>query len=394
MELLARGWTVGAARREVGVSRTCGANWSRGFKVYRRGEVVRIVKPLDRLAVKKICPRYLSQEERIEIAELRHTGLSIRQVAERIGRAPSTVSRELRRLPAAAGRYRPFEAHRHAIGRRARHHRRRIDTHPELLEVVGEILAQRWSPQQIARYLRRMFPDRSSMQLCHESIYQALYQPGSALVRPATVPSPRPSPLRTGRDHRKAHQRIDRRRPRFEQPMLSVHQRPFPPDDRSEAGHWEGDLIVGSQQGSVIGTLIERQTRMIRLLHLPSRDADALRRAISDRMGDLPPSLLRSITWDQGIEMARHVSITAELGPQIYFCDPHSPWQRGSNENANGLLRQYFPKGTNLAIWSQEHLRAVEHEINGRPRLVIDNRSPAELFATLLASFDRPLLRR
>uniref|UniRef100_UPI0038B2730E IS30 family transposase n=1 Tax=Nakamurella panacisegetis TaxID=1090615 RepID=UPI0038B2730E len=353
------------------------------FKVYRRGEVVRIVKPLDRLAVKTISPRYRSQDERIEIAELRQTGLSIRRVAQRIGRAPSTVSRELRRLPAAAGHYRPFEAHRDAIGSRARTHGRRIDIHPELREEVGARLAQRWSPPQIARHLRVKFPDRASMRRCHESIYQALYQPGSALVRPAAVPSPRPSPLRTGRDHRKAHQRIDRRRPRFQQPMLSVHQRPFPPHDRSEAGHWEGELIVGSQQGSVIGTLIERQTRLIRLLHLPSRDADALRRAISDRMADLPASLLRSITWGhQGIEMARHVSITAELGAQIYFCDPHSPWQRGSNENANGLLRQHSPKGTNLAIWSREHLQAVEDEINGRPRLVFDNRRPADLFAT------------
>lgn len=132
------------------------------------------------------------------------------------------------------------------------------DTHPELREVVGELLARRWSPQQIARHLRRKFPHQASVRLCHESIYQALYKAGSTLVRPATVPSPRPSLLRTGRDHREAHQRIDRRRPRFEQLMLSVHQRPFPPDDRSETGYWEGDRIVGSQQGSVIGTLIER----------------------------------------------------------------------------------------------------------------------------------------
>jgi hypothetical protein len=133
--------------------------------------------------------------------------------------------------------------------------------------------------------------------------------------------------------------------------MLSVHQRPFPPDDRTEAGHWEADLIVGSQQGSVIGTLIERQTRLIRLLHLPSRDADALRRAISHRMADLPASLIRSITWDQGIEMARHVSVTAEMGAQVYFCDPHSPWQRGSNENANGLLDQ----STAAAVLPERH---------------------------------------
>jgi IS30 family transposase len=175
--------------------------------------------------------------------------------------------------------------------------------------------------------------------------------------------------------------------------MLSVHQRPFSPHDRTQAGHWEGDLIVGKNQGSVIGTLVERRTRMIRLLHLPARDADALRAAITARMGDLPAGLIRSITWDQGIEMARHIAITADLGAPIYFCDSHSPWQRGSNENSNGLLRQYFPKGTNLNVFCPEHLRAVENEINNRPRLILEDRTPAELFTALLASPDQPLRR-
>ena len=394
MELLGRGWTVAAARRETGVSRTCGANWSRGYKVYRRGEMVGFVERLDRLAVKAISARYLSQDERITIADLRQAGMSIRAIAMQMGRAPSTVSRELRRLPPDGGRYRPFQAHRHATNRRARQRRRRLEVNAPLRSLVGELLAQRWSPQQIARHLRRKFPDDRSMRLCHESIYQAVYQPGSTLVRASRVPSPRLSPLRTGRDHRRAHQRIDRRRPRYQEPMLSVHERPFGPDDRSEAGHWEGDLIVGSQQGSVIGTLVEQQTRTIRLLHMPSRDSDALHRALTHRMADLPPTLLRSITWDQGTEMARHLTITASLGAQVYFCDAHSPWQRGSNENANGLLRQYFPKGTDLTIWSAEHLRAVEEEINARPRIVLDDRTPAELFASLLASSDRPVLRR
>ncbi|TCM35999.1 integrase-like protein [Kribbella sp. VKM Ac-2568] len=154
--------------------------------------------------------------------------------------------------------------------------------------------------------------------------------------------------------------------------MLSIHDRPFPPEDRSEAGHWEGDLIIGQDQASAIGTLIERSTRTIRLLHLRQRDSDALHAALQARMSDLPPALLRSITWDQGTEMARHTAIAATLGAPIYFCDSHSPWQRGSNENANGLLRQYFPKGTDLSIHSPAHLRAVENEINppapSRPR--------------------------
>jgi len=167
---------------------------------------------------------------------------------------------------------------------------------------------------------------------------------------------------------------------------MSIHERPFDPLDRSEAGHWEGDLIIGKNGRSAIGTLIERQTRTVRLLHLPERDADALHVAILAKMADLPPTLIRSITWDQGTEMARHTRITTDLGAPVYFCDSHSPWQRGSNENANGLLRQYFPKATDLGVHSPEHLRAVEEEINRRPRLVLDDRAPVDLFDELLAS--------
>jgi IS30 family transposase len=239
------------------------------------------------------------------------------------------------------------------------------------------------------------FPDQPLMRLCHESIYQAIYQPGSILARPAAGPSEQRSPLRTGRDHRRAQQRLDRRRRRFAEPMLSIHQRPFQPGDRSESGHWEGDLIVGLDHRSAIGTLVERRTRMIRLLHLPRPDADTLHRVLTARMSDLPPWLLQSITWDQGTEMARHVEITASLGGvPIYFCDAHAPWQRGSNENANGLLRQYFPKRTNLTVHGPEQLLAVENEINARPRIVLEDRTPAELFTALLASPNQPTLRR
>lgn len=394
MELRARGWSVLAAGREVGVSRTSANNWARGYKTYRRGEAVGFVPALDRLAVRQISSRYLSEEERIAIADLRRSGLSIRRIADKLGRAPSTVSRELRRNSRRDGQYRPFEAHRWAVQRRARRHRRRIDKNPDLCELIAELLAQRWSPQQIARHLRRQFPDDRSMRLCHESIYQAIYQPQSCLIRPPKVTSPHRNPLRTGRTHRRAHRRPGRRRPRFAQPMLSIHQRPFGPTDRSQPGHWEGDLIVGKNQGSAIGTLVERQTRLIRLMHLPTRDADALRIAISDTMSDLPMTLVRSITWDQGIEMARHIDITADLGAPVYFCDSRSPWQRGSNENANGLLRQYFPKSTTLNAYTVKHLRAVEHEINNRPRSILGDRSPAELFTVLLASPDHQLLRR
>ena len=168
--------------------------------------------------------------------------------------------------------------------------------------------------------------------------------------------------------------------------MLTFHDRPFKPDDRSQAGHWEGDLIVGKNQGSAIGTLVERQTRLVCLLHLPSRDSDSLHDALRDRMGDLPAGMLRSITWDQGTEMARHTAIAKTLGVSVFFCDSKSPWQRGSNENTNGLLRDYFPKGTDLNAHSPEHLKAVEEELNHRPRIVLGDRSPAEAFGALIAS--------
>ena len=176
--------------------------------------------------------------------------------------------------------------------------------------------------------------------------------------------------------------------------MLTIHQRPFPLSDRSEAGHWEGDLIIGKDQKSAIGTLVERQTRMVRLLHLTMRDSDSLHAALRDRMSDLPAHLLRSITWDQGTEMARHHDIAASLRTKIYFCDSHSPWQRPSNENTNGLLRQYFPKGTDLGVHLPEHLLAVEDELNRRPRSVLDDRAPIELFTAVLACADQPALRR
>lgn len=394
VQLRERGWSISAAARAVGASRSSGNNWSRGYKVYRRGQVVGFVPPLERLAVREVSSRYLSQDERVEIADLHHGGLSIRQIAGQVGRAPSTVSRELRRNASSDGRYRPFHAHRRATLARARDHKRRVESIPQLGEAVGELLGQRWSPQQISRHLRAKHANNPAMWLCHESIYQAVYQPGSVLLVAPKVSSPQQSPLRTGRKHRRAQQRRTRRRPRFDQPMRSVHERPFQPEDRSQAGHWEGDLIIGADQASAIGTLVERTTRTIRLLHMPARDGEALHASIVARMGELPADLLRSITWDQGTEMARHLAITNDTGAAVYFCDPRSPWQRGSNENANGLLRQYFPKGTDLSVHSLQHLLAVEEELNNRPRQVLNDLAPAQLFDALLASSKSELLRR
>jgi len=239
MELRARGWRVRAAAREVGVSRSSGANWSCGYKTYRNGVAVGFVPALDRLAVRQISTRFLSQDERIEIADLRQSGLSMRANATRMNRAPSTISRELRRNTTHGRGYRPFDAHRLATTRRARHHRRRVDTCARLGSLIASLLDQRWSPQQISRHLRRQFLHDRLMWLCHESIYQLIYQPGSRFLRPSPLAPHRRSPLRSGRDHRRAHQRGHRRRPRFQHPMLSIHQRPFPPEDRSQAGRWE-----------------------------------------------------------------------------------------------------------------------------------------------------------
>jgi IS30 family transposase len=243
MELRARGWSVRAAAREVGVSRSAATNWTRGYKTYRNGVEVGFIPPLDPLAVRQISPRYLSQDERIEIADLHRSGLSLRAIADRLGRAPSTISRELRRNAPAGGGYQPFDAHRRATARRARHHQRRAATNEQLSSAVTELLGQRWSPQQASRHLRLRFPDDPSMWLCHESIYQAVYQPNSRFLQPSRLAPHRRSPLRTGRDHRRAHQCQQRRRPRFQQPMLTIHDRPFPAIDRSQAGHWEGDLV-------------------------------------------------------------------------------------------------------------------------------------------------------
>jgi len=394
MELRERGLSIDAAAREVGVSRTAGRNWANGYRTYRSGQVVGFVAALDRFEVREISVRFLSQDERIEIADLHRAGIGVREIGRRIRRAPSTVSRELRRNATPGQGYRPFEAHRRATSRRARHHRRRIDANGELRQVIVGLLSQRWSPQQISRHLCKRFVDDPAMWLCPESIYQAVYEPGSTLMRPSPLAPQQRSPLRTGRDHRRAQRRTYRRRPRFEQPMLSIHQRPFPPGDRGEAGHWEGDLIIGKDQQSAIGTVVERQTRLVRLLHLPQRDGDTLHDALRARLGELPARLRRSITWDQGTEMARHITITKTLGAPVYFCDSCSPWQRGSNENTNGLLRDYFPRGTDLRVHSAQHLLAVENELNNRPRRVLGDRSPAALFEALLASPSQSVLRR
>lgn len=315
MELRAPGWSIRAAGRAVGISRSSANNWARGHKTSRDGKVVGFVPALDPLAIRQISPRYLSQDERIAIA--RRTGLSIRRSADKIGRARRPCLGSCGAAAAATaliGGSKPTA--RPAAMRRTRRHLRRV-------------------------------PIQSSV-----------------TVRPSKVASPQRGQPRNGRDHRKAHQRLGRRRPRFAQPMLSIHQRPFRPSDRSQATHWEGDLIVGKNQGAVIGTLVEPQTRLIRLLHLPRRDADSLHSAITAAVTALPPTLVRPITWDQGIEMARHIDITADLGAPVYFCDSHSPWQRGSNENTTACCASTSPRAPRT---SSPTVPAMSSETSVRP---------------------------
>ena len=394
MELARAGVEHPGAAREVGVSRTPGNNWARGYKVYRRGQAGRVRASPGSARGASDQRRFLSQDERIEIADLRHAGLSIRQIARRLGRAPSTISRELRRNATTAG----------AIARSRRTAARPRDGPA----VTGDgstptqssrlwspsCWSQRWSPQQISRHLRRQLPRAAGMWLCHESIYQAVYQPGSALMRPSPLAPQRRSPLRTGRDHRRAQQRTDAAGPG------SSSRCSRSTSARSRRGPLRGRALGGRpdrRQGPALRDRHARraQTRLVRLLHLPSRDGDTLHDALKARMGDLPPALLRSITWDQGTEMARHLTITKSLGAPVYFCDSHSPWQRGSNENTNGLLRDYFPKGTDLRTYTaQTTCSPSRTSSTTAPDASSNDRSPAELFTALLASANQSMLRR
>ena len=219
------------------------------------------------------------------------------------------------------------------------------------------------------------------MYVAPESLYMVIYR-----CIPGVVVKPRRSPLRTGRDHRRAHSRVRRAGRQFAQPMVTTHERGFDPGDRSDPGHLEGDLIVGPHNRSAIGTLVERNTRYLRLVHLEAFTAAATYESLVRALGQVPTTLRKSLTWDQGREMAKHLESTEATGTQIYFCDRASPWQRGTNENTNGLLRQYFPKSTDLSKYSSEDLERVEEELNERPRMTLGHRTPAELFAQLLRS--------
>jgi IS30 family transposase len=377
--------------------------------------------------------RYLAFTEREQIALWRVQGHGVREIARRVARAPSTISRELRRNAATRSggfEYRATTAQWHAdrAGRRPKPAKLAINS--ELQRYVqarlsGAIMApsgatvprpvvtwkgrrhgrrqprrwaRAWSPEQIARRLPRDFPDDESMRISHEAIYQALYVQGRGALRRELTAC-----LRTGRALRVPRARSRGRGKHFVTPELLISQRPAEATDRAVPGHWEGDLILGLGS-SAIGTLVERTTRFTLLLHLPrmvghgpgvrvkngpalaGHGAEAVRNAIARAIITLPAQLRRSLTWDQGVEMTQHTRLRIDTGVAVYFCDRHSPWQRGTNENTNGLLRQYFPKGTDLSVHTVDALAAVALALNTRPRKTLGWRTPAEALDDVLRS--------
>jgi IS30 family transposase len=328
----------------------------------------------------------LSFSEREEISCRRASGEGVRQIARAIRRSPSTVSRELARgtVRRKTG-YRASVAQARADDRARRPKAALLARQHRLRDHVQLQLNAKHSPEQISRRLLVDFPGSPEMRVSHEAIYQALYVQGRGALRRELTAC-----LRTGRTLRKPRRKAVERRGRIAG-MVNISERPAEVEDRAVPGHWEGDLITGTENKSAIGTLVERATGYVMLLHLPdAHGASEVEDAMVEAMSLLPASLRRTLTWDQGREMTNHVRIAAATELDIYFCDPHSPWQRGSNENTNGLLRQYFPKGTDLAGYHRDYLDFVASELNRRPRKRLSWRTPAEALDQLLSEPHQP----
>jgi IS30 family transposase len=321
----------------------------------------------------------LSFEERERILVGVARGESDAEIARAIGRHRSTVGREIKRTCEERWRYRPLSAERRRAVRARRPKRGKLAANPGLLAAVEEGLSEGWSPEQISARLKREYPDDRGMRISHETIYRALYvQSRGELRRQLT------RHLRTGRDRRRAQGQV-RRGARIAD-MVSISERPPEVEDRAVPGHWEGDLLVGARNQSFVATLVERHTRYVMLAGLGAdRHTVRVIEALRTQIQTLPSHLRRSLTWDQGNELAAHKTFTVQTGVDVYFADPHSPWQRGSNENTNGLLRQYLPKGSDLAAVSQPDLDEIARKLNGRPRKTLDWMTPAERMAELLA---------
>jgi len=326
-------------------------------------------------------PHRLSLDDRIEIRLGLERSESYRRIAERIGRDKSTVCREVNRNGGRES-YKPVPAHDRAFQQARRPKPTKLGTNPKLCRRVVTELEKLWSPEEIAGRLRTEFADDESMRVSHETIYKSIYVQGRGSLRKELAGC-----LRTGRTRRRPRGRTERR---GKIPgMIMISERPAEVADRAVPGHWEGDLIIGANGESQIGTLVERATRYVMLLHLPeSRTAEAVRDAMTETIQTLPDHLWKSITWDQGAEMAQHHQFSIDTGVDIYFCDPHSPWQRGSNENTNGLLRQYFPKGTDLSVHGPDKLLEVAQSLNDRPRETLGWKKPAEVLAELITGQD------
>lgn len=320
----------------------------------------------------------LSLREREEVSRGLRSGDSCRVIAQRLGRAPSTITREV----AANGRrtqYRAWRAQETAAKRRRRPKPTKLVMCLPLRQVVEQGLQHRWSPQQIAAWLIKAYPERREMRNSHETIYQSLFVQARGGLRPALVHA-----LRSGRTQRRSHGRIPGNG-RLKH-MVMIRERPATVADRAVPGHWEGDLHFGKLGRSAIAPLVERQSRYTMLVHLPAgRRAKQVKDALILAVRRLPASLRGTLTWDQGKEMGQHVPFTVATGVQIYFCDPHSPWQRGTNENTNGLLRQHLPRGTDLSGYTQRQLNRIAAELNARPRKTLAWATPADVFALAVA---------
>jgi len=397
LELVGSGWSARRAAREVGVHERTGRDWrdgvrkGRNTRIHPDGTVVDYTTgsrytsavmptPVDS-ALRPISDRYLSLQNRLAIADGLLTGQSLTRIAAGIAKHPSTVSREI------AGRsidgcYLPHHADQRAAVDRARPKQSKLVTHQTLRDAVADGLSRQFSPEQISHRLRKDFPDDDSMRVSYETIYQALYfQARGGLKREVA------QALRSGRTRRKPHRSPDSRTHRFIDPMIMISDRPAEVADRAVPGHWEGDLIMGEANKTAIATLVERATRYTMLVHLPDgHDAEAVRDGLIATIATLPAHLRGSLTWDQGAEMARHKQFSMATDMAVYFCDPASPWQRGTNENTNGLLRQYFPKGSDLSVFGAEDLEHVAQQLNGRPRKTLDWETPAERLRDLLTT--------
>jgi IS30 family transposase len=331
-----------------------------------------------RPAQRRRSPGRLSLAEREEISRGLAAGLSLRSIAAGLGRGPSTISREVT-ANGGRGRYRAAPADQLAWARARRQKACKLATHPALRAIVGEQLKQKWSPQQIAGWLKTTYPDDPEMQVSHETIYRTLFiQSRGALRKELTAH------LRTGRVIRRpAGTRLpDGRGGR--PGILNISERPAEADDRAVPGHWEGDLVFGKRM-SPVATLVERSTRFVMLVALPNgHKADLVADALAAKITTLPAALTRTLTWDQGHEMAEHIRFTQATGIEVYFCDPKSPWQRGSNENTNGLLRQYLPRTLDFRTLTQADLDAIADELNGRPRQTLGFKTPSQALAEVL----------